>query len=159
MKTMKRLVITMFFVSGVSFVLQAQNDSEIETQIKKLAKTLSEQMVSGNWTVEHYAKDAISLPNNSPMLEGIEAIKASQEQMKAAGVKFTSFTATPTKIWVNGNQVTEIGTYELSLTMPQMPAPIKDKGKYLTIWEKQSDGSLKIKVDTWNTDLMPGAPQ
>jgi hypothetical protein len=27
----------------------------------------------------------------------------------------------------------------------------------MTIWEKQNDGSLKIKVETWNTDTNPWA--
>jgi ketosteroid isomerase-like protein len=30
-----------------------------------------------------------------------------------------------------------------------------DHGKYLTIWEKQKDGSLKIKIETWNSDVDP----
>jgi hypothetical protein len=32
---------------------------------------------------------------------------------------------------------------------------ISDKGKYLTIYERDANGSLKIKVETWNTDLNP----
>jgi hypothetical protein len=30
-----------------------------------------------------------------------------------------------------------------------------DNGKYITIWEMQKDGSIKIKVETWNTDHNP----
>jgi hypothetical protein len=32
-----------------------------------------------------------------------------------------------------------------------------DQGKYITIWEEQPDGSMKIKVETWNTDTNPWA--
>jgi ketosteroid isomerase-like protein len=32
-----------------------------------------------------------------------------------------------------------------------------DHGKYLTIYQKQKDGSWKIKADMWNTDLNPFA--
>jgi hypothetical protein len=32
-----------------------------------------------------------------------------------------------------------------------------DYGKYITIWEEQKDGSMKIKVETWNTDTNPWA--
>jgi len=39
--------------------------------------------------------------------------------------------------------------------MPDQPAPMEDHGKYLTIWEKQKDGSLKVKVETWNSDVNP----
>jgi ketosteroid isomerase-like protein len=32
---------------------------------------------------------------------------------------------------------------------------MEDHGKYLTVWEKQKDGSLKVKVETWNSDVDP----
>ena len=31
--------------------------------------------------------------------------------------------------------------------------PMSDKGKYLTVWKKQPDGSWKVLFDTFNTDL------
>ena len=39
--------------------------------------------------------------------------------------------------------------------MPNMDKPMDDHGKYVTIWEKQKDWSLKIKVETWNSDVDP----
>jgi ketosteroid isomerase-like protein len=57
------------------------------------------------------------------------------------------------KVMVNGNLITEIGTYKISMSMPNMDNPIDDHGKYLTIWEKQKDGSLKVKVEIWNSDV------
>jgi hypothetical protein len=39
--------------------------------------------------------------------------------------------------------------------MPGMEKPMDDRGKYLTIWEKQKDGSLKVKIETWNSDINP----
>jgi len=39
--------------------------------------------------------------------------------------------------------------------MPNMDKPMDDYGKYLTVWEKQKDGSLKIKIETWNSDVDP----
>ena len=51
--------------------------------------------------------------------------------------------------------VIEIGEYAISLTIPGMEMPVADKGKYITVWERQKDGSLKIKIETWNTDVNP----
>jgi ketosteroid isomerase-like protein len=31
--------------------------------------------------------------------------------------------------------------------------PVSDKGKYLTVWKKQADGSWKVLFDMFNTDL------
>jgi hypothetical protein len=37
--------------------------------------------------------------------------------------------------------------------MPGMDKPMDDHGKYLTVWEKQKDGSLKVKIEIWNSDV------
>ena len=46
---------------------------------------------------------------------------------------------------LNGNLIHEIGTYKINASMPGMDKPMDDHGKYLTVWEKQKDGSLKNK--------------
>jgi hypothetical protein len=43
------------------------------------------------------------------------------------------------------------------MEIPMMPEPFNDVGKYMTVYEIQEDGSLKIKAETWNTDLNPWA--
>jgi ketosteroid isomerase-like protein len=35
---------------------------------------------------------------------------------------------------------------------------ILDKGKYLTVWKKQKDGSWRVLMDMFNSDLPPSAP-
>jgi ketosteroid isomerase-like protein len=109
-----------------------------------------------------YAEDAISLPNFSPRMDGLAEFKAHHDQMAAAGMKITSFESEPSDVWECGKQVIEIGAYTISLAMPGAPQPITDKGKYMTVYARQSDGSLKIKVETWNTDMNPmemGGPE
>jgi ketosteroid isomerase-like protein len=36
-----------------------------------------------------------------------------------------------------------------------MANEMKDHGKYLNVWQKQSDGSWKLRADTWNSDVNP----
>jgi hypothetical protein len=38
---------------------------------------------------------------------------------------------------------------------PDLKEEWPDNGKYITVWEVQDDGSLKIRVETWNTDINP----
>jgi hypothetical protein len=59
-----------------------------------------------------------------------------------------SFEPLTLKVIPGGNLITEIGTYKISGSMPGMDKSMDDHGKYLTIREKQKDGSLKIKVET-----------
>ncbi|MDZ7740833.1 MAG: hypothetical protein U5Q03_03560 [Bacteroidota bacterium] len=66
-----------------------------------------------------------------------------------------SFNTETLEVFAGGNLIVEIGKYDLTLEMPMMLQPIKDHGKYLTVWEMQKDGSLKIKIETWNTDVNP----
>jgi ketosteroid isomerase-like protein len=131
-----------------------QTASEYQTQIEELNRDMVNHMLSGNFegTLDMYTPDAISLPSNEPMLEGISDIRKSVESMSKSGVKIVSFEPTIKRIIPEGNLIMEIGSYKIRLTVPGMDEPVEDKGKYLTVWEKQPDGSLKIKVETWNSD-------
>jgi ketosteroid isomerase-like protein len=55
-------------------------------------------------------------------------------------------------LFSSGDLIHEVGNYEITLKVPGVPYDITDKGKYLVIWEKQNDGSLKIKLETWNNN-------
>ena len=46
------------------------------------------------------------------------------------------------------------GTYDLSFK-DASGKTISDKGKYLTVWKKEADGSWKVLFDMFNSDLPP----
>ena len=46
------------------------------------------------------------------------------------------------------------GTYQAKFKGASGKSSV-DKGKYLTVWKKQADGSWKVLFDTFNTDLPP----
>jgi ketosteroid isomerase-like protein len=135
----------------------SQSTDDVKSKIEKLNKDMAQAMIDGNHekSLSFYAPDAISMPSYSKMVEGIDAIKQSNMEMSKSGTKFVSFEFNTVKVIPGGNLYTEIGTYKVSMTMPGMDMPMNDVGKYITIWEKQKDGSLKIKVETWNTDNNP----
>jgi ketosteroid isomerase-like protein len=114
-------------------------------------------MVAGNTDklMSYYSRDAISMPNYEKMLEGIDAIRKSNEEMIKAGWKCVKFEPKTLKATTCGNQVIEIGTFVIAFTGPGMEKPFEDVGKYLTVWEKQTDGSYKMKIETWNSDMNP----
>jgi ketosteroid isomerase-like protein len=64
----------------------------------------------------------------------------------------------PTKVEAArfGDMAYSYGAYELTSNNAR-GKPVTDHGKYVEIWKKQSDGSWKCIVDTWNSDL-PAAP-
>jgi ketosteroid isomerase-like protein len=48
------------------------------------------------------------------------------------------------------------GTYEFTATDPKS-GPVNDRGKFVVVWKKQTDGGWKIAADIWNSDLPPAA--
>ena len=148
------LLLAILFAASEGF---SQSVSDYKAKIEKINKEMTQYMLEGNTekNLSLYTADAISMPSYQPMLEGISAIRKSNEEMVKSGMKFTSFEPVTVKVLVNSNMITEIGTYKMSMTMPGTDKPMEDHGKYLTIWEKQKDGSLKVKVETWNTDVNP----
>jgi ketosteroid isomerase-like protein len=148
------MVLVVIFSSGAAF---SQSVTDYKSKIAMADKEFAKNMLDGNIekSLSMYTADAISMPSYAPMSEGVPAIKmAAQEEMKK-GMKYNTFELSTQKVIPNGNLITEIGTYKLNATVPGMDKPMDDHGKYLTIWEKQMDGSLKIKVLTWNSDVDP----
>ena len=52
-----------------------------------------------------------------------------------------------------GDMVYSQGVYTMTVTDPKTRKPMTDKGKFLTVFVKQADGSRKAAADTYNTDL------
>ena len=53
----------------------------------------------------------------------------------------------------SGNIAFHEGTYSLNIKDDKGNIIGSDNGKYLVIWEKQSDGEWLMKKDIWNTSL------
>jgi len=156
-KTFLTLTFTLVVVLFAATMCIAQTNDQYKVQIEKINKESTAAMISGDTekSMSFYATDVISLPNYDKMVEGKDALKKSNEAMTKAGWKVASFEPVTLKVTSCGNTITEIGSYKISFTVQGMPKPVEDVGKYVTIWEKQADGSLKIKVEIWNTDKNP----
>jgi len=148
------MVVIVFFAAGNGI---AQTNDQYKSQIEKINKEMVSAMLSGNAekSMGFYTDDVISMPNYDKMLEGKEALRKSNEAMAQAGWKVTAFKPVTLKVISCEKTITEIGTFKISFAMEGMEKPIEDAGKYVTIWEKQDDGSLKIKIETWNSDSNP----
>jgi uncharacterized protein (TIGR02246 family) len=150
-----RLVLVSFLVLVLAGVVFASGDDKLMKEVKALGDALAEAMLANDveTMLSMYAEDAISLPNYSPRMDGKDAFRQHHAEMSSAGIKIKSFESEPTDVWEAGNQVIEIGHYKIVLDMPGMPG-IEDKGKYMTVYVRQGK-SLKIKAETWNTDVNP----
>lgn len=139
-------------------LINAQDNADLQKQVQKLNNEMAKLMLSGDedamWG--YYSEEVISMPSYQPMMKGMDAVKASSEQMMESGMEITAFETVNTDLLVSGDFVIDIGTYNITMTLPQMGGqPWNDNGKYMTIWEMQEDGSLLVVAETWNTDNNP----
>lgn len=159
MKSMnvKRSVVMIVALFAAFTMYSQQSAKDYQLKIESLNKEMTKYMLEGNLekSLSLYTTDAISMPSNEPMREGIAAIRKGAEEMAKMDMKVTLFEPTTLKVIPDGKLITEIGTYKIKLTMPGVDQPVEDHGKYLTLWEKQTDGSLKVKVEIWNSDVNP----
>ena len=156
MRVVRCVVVSLLVFGVVAAASAGENEKlmkEVEAIGDKLAKAMLEDDV--DTMLAMYIEDAISLPNFGPRLQGKEAFKKHHEEMAAAGMRIKSFESDPTDVWAAANQVVEIGTYKIAIDMPGAPQTLEDVGKYMTIYVRGSDGTLKIKAETWNTDMNP----
>jgi len=152
-----------FILAGLAvFVLatsgvHAQSPDDYRDVIQKNNQLMKEAMVGGKTEIyqELYAADVISMPNNSKMLEGLDARLKSNEEMFNSGWKVTEFESKIFKVIPSGKLITEIGSFSISFKGPDMEKPFVETGNYVTIWEDQGDMQLRIKYEIWNSDTTP----
>ena len=101
----------------------------------------------------NYDNDAIVMISGNPAWRGRSEIAAQGAGMFSA-VKFSDVKFTPSTVDVAGDFAIETGAYEMTTTETGKK-PVPDKGKYVTVWKKQADGSWKVYRDITNTDIPP----
>jgi uncharacterized protein (TIGR02246 family) len=109
-------------------------------------------MVKGDTAamVANYADDAVVLGAGEKAARGRAAIAKSMGEM-AAAMKVTAFSLKTDDVIVADDYAIETGALEIAM-QPKTGKAMKDVGKYLVVWQHQSDGSWKIIRDIWNSD-------
>jgi ketosteroid isomerase-like protein len=142
----------------VSSSIFAQDVDKVKAKIEEMNKVYTKAMIDNDVEkmLSMYTEDIISMPSYQPTIKGIAKVRELSEMQAKSGWKTTEFILSITDIIVQGNLAIEIGNYNMKMSGPDVPE-WADYGKYITIWEEQKDGSMKIKVETWNTDTNPWA--
>ncbi len=150
---------TALTITAILFAGQALLAQQDINAIKKLIEMHHQQSIQaqleGDLEAEiiDWADDIIVMPNFAPVINGKEAFLKYALANRKEGQKINSVNYTSIEVWACDNLIYEIGHYSNSATIPELSHPIADNGKYLTIWERQNDDSLQIKLLIWNTDL------
>jgi uncharacterized protein (TIGR02246 family) len=103
-------------------------------------------------TVSFYSDDALVMPPNASAAVTKEAIRKSWQDLLASPGFVISWKTTKVEVAKSGDLACLSGTYEVTMNDPT-GKPINDRGKYVEVWERQTDGKWKCGTDIWNSDL------
>ena len=122
----------------------ADAKKEIEEADARQVQAFQTKDITG--LTANYSEDAVILPQNGPMVSGSENINAFFQEMSGMT---SDFTFSMNIFDASGDLAYEVGTYSGKF------GGMEDKGKYVTVWKRQPDGTWKIAADIFNTDLPP----
>ncbi len=137
--------------------LAEANPAEVRTTIEAANQRAAAGMVAGDLTaaLSSYSDDAVMMMPGMPMMTGRPAIEAGMKGMMDM-MKVNAATFNTQDVMVGGDMAVETGTFEMTTTM-KGAKPMTEKGKYMTLWKRQADGSWKAIRDINNTDGAPPA--
>lgn len=118
---------------------------EVTVQALEIANGSKDWM---EYVSAYYAEDAIIMAPNAAPVQGLEAIAASFEAMPP----FTDLAFENLEIDGTSDMAYVRGKYTAVWMVPgtgRMP----DEGSYLEIWKRQADGSWRVALDVFNSDL------
>src|SRR5271169_997286 len=121
--------------------------NEVEGLIAQFGKDFGNQDSAS--VANFYAADAKLLPPGSPLVEGRDAIRTFVDGMFAAGCR--SLDLKTADVIDAGDCAIEVGSFVMGIEPPGADS-IQEIGKYVAIYRRQPDGSLKLIVDTFNSD-------
>lgn len=109
-------------------------------------------------TASYYSDDALVLPPNMPAIQGKQGARAMWQGMFSVPGFGGGWKVSKVEVAHSGDLGYVTGTYELSES-DASGKPSIDKGKYLEVWKRQSDGTWKCIIDMFNSDLPSVGPE
>ena len=146
----------------VSISQSSPSPSEKPSDVERLLRDLDVQWAKAaaakdvEQTIGYYSDDAIVLPPNATGAATKEAIRNVWKDMFASPSLVISWQPTRVQVGKSGEMAWVRGRYELTMN-DASGKPIDDRGKYLEVWEKQTDGNWKCAAEMWNSDLAASA--
>ena len=105
----------------------------------------------------HFAPDATLLVTDVPAMKGTDAIKNGVGTMLKDPHLSLTFSPSVVVVAKDGDMAYTQGYYVMTYSEPKTGATLIEKGKYVTVHQKQPDGSWKIVEDIENADA-PATP-
>jgi len=139
---------------------QEQAGSEtisVEADVKALKeenRKYDEALSSGNLDdfVELFTADAVQMPNNEPIVVGKDAIRSQAKENFANNTFKLTGIVEDTK--VSGDWAFVRGNSTIVITPKDGGADVTEVGKWIAVYQRQSDGSWKLYSEIWNHNAL-----
>lgn len=105
-------------------------------------------------SVAFFDEKGAMLASNAPIADSKEAISKLLTGFFALPDLKISWHVDRADVARSGDLGYTSGAYEMTFK-DATGKPLSDKGKYVTVWKKQKDGTWKVLLDIFNTDLPP----
>ena len=96
--------------------------------------------------------DGVIMPPNTPAVNGTDAIRTWVTTTMAMPGFAVTWEPTSAEVAASGDIGYTLGSFTYQMTMPD-GSTMNDSGKYATIWKKQADGTWKVAVDVFNSEI------
>lgn len=106
--------------------------------------------VASFWT-----EDASVLMPNMPIIEGRAAAMTTVENMLKDPNFYVTFNSTKVEVSRASDLAYSQGTYTMATSDPKGKMILTEKGKFVTVYKKEADGSWKAISDIMNADGPP----
>lgn len=152
MRTVLLIVGILVLTAGGAFAqpepVYEGNPEDIEAILAQ-SRRLSEAYMAGDIDalVAVYAEDGIAAPGGRDFIRGHEALYDLWALPEDRVV--THHEATPVEIRVDGDHAYDWGYYEGSVQQDDETGDFR--GKYLIVWQRETDGTWRIAHDMWNS--------
>ncbi len=94
-----------------------------------------------------FAEDGILLGRNGKIFKGPQQILERQKPVMEGAGKGVKVTVTTVDLWLDEQTKTAYETGKYSYKYQEKGKPVSEEGRYVTIWQRQGDGSWKIIAD------------
>ena len=98
-----------------------------------------------------YTEDGRIMVPNMPSAEGREAVAAVWEKLLATPGISLVFETKQIDVAEAGDMACEVGAYTIGFDNPEGGGKLRDKGKYVVVWQKVK-GEWQVKTDIFNSD-------
>jgi ketosteroid isomerase-like protein len=163
---MKTVRTTMSLLAGCSLLLAGcaappeAPTVNLAAEKAAIGKTIADQLSANNQPGEAGAEgyvsvaseDLVLLPPNGERLDGRQAVRDWALQFTSSPEFSVTYEANRVEVATSGDLAYAIGTYELSFKDADGNT-VADKGKFMDGFRRGADGSWKMTVIAYNSDL------